>query len=195
MHRYRLSIGYQRALAGRVVLVLLGAGFMVVAAALGGWVLGKLAVQVLASDPDSEGILFLLPIAMSSSLGALTTYGLTRSIGRLFQAAWLEGTWLIVRDWRVSVIDLAASRWLSVQQTSERLAAPEPVGVLGPPPTVPVLVVNSSGPEVRLRLASRERALLPPEQLFLLANALSVARCPGAAETVTWLRAMAARTR
>ncbi len=126
------------------------------------------------------------------TFGGLTTYWLLRPIGRLFQAAWLQGTLLIVRDSRVFAVDLAAARWMSVQPSSEPLAAPASVGVGGPPLMVPLLIVNSNGPELRLRLASRERVLLPPEQLFLLANALSAARCPGAAETVAWLRTTAA---
>jgi hypothetical protein len=192
MHRYRLSIGYQRALAGRVVLVLLGASFVITAAMLGGWFLGQLAVRVIASDPDSPGPLIFLPIVMTGAFGGLTTYWLARPVGKLFQAAWLQGTLLIVRDSRVFAVDLATARWVSVQPSSEPLATPASAGVGGPPPMVPLLIVNSNGPELRLRLASRERVLLPPEQLLLLANALSATRCAGAAETIGWLRAMAA---
>lgn len=133
-----------------------------------------------------------LSIVLAWVLAGLMGFWIPRRIRSLFQAAWLEGTRLIIRDRRVHTVDLAAARSVLLQSTAEQLAVPASAGAAGPSPAVPLLVVTSDGPQVRLRLASRDRVLLPPEQLSLLANALSVARCPGGAETIAWLRAMAA---
>lgn len=193
MRRYYLAVGFQRGLALRFVIVYLAGGLMAAGLVCSGFALGKFLVRVVADgvDPLYWGP-FSLPLVTAMILGVLMCFWMRVVLKSVFPGAWIEGTRLTVQDGRRSVIDLAAARSMSLHSTIERLAVPAPVCGAGPPPMVPLLLVYSEDREVRLRLASRERVMLPPAQLFLLANALSAARCPGAAETVAWLRATAA---
>ncbi|MGX7676359.1 hypothetical protein [Plantactinospora sp. DSM 117369] len=191
--RVYLSVGHLRGLVGRYLLVLVLGGAVAIAAVTAGFGLGRLLVRILADGSDPfEGGPLSLPFVTGAVLGIATWFLLRRVLRHVFPGAWLDGTRLTVQDGRRQVIELAAAHAVSLQSTAEMLAVSAPAAAMQAPPTVPLLVVDSGRRQVRLRLASRERVLLPPDQLSFLADALSVARCPGVTETVAWLRAMTA---
>ncbi|MFC6019584.1 hypothetical protein ACFP2T_25665 [Plantactinospora solaniradicis] len=194
-HQYRLAVGFQRGIELGFMVVYLTGAVAAIVAVCSGYALGKFLVQVVADgvDPLNWGP-FSLPSVMTVILVVPLWFWMLVVIRSIYPGAWLMGTRLTVQDGLRRVIDLADARSMSLHSTTERLAVPASVSGVGSPPMVPLLLVCSDSREVRLRLASRERVLLPPAQLVLLANALSAARCPGAAETVAWLRATAAST-
>jgi hypothetical protein len=107
--------------------------------------------------------------------------------------AWLSGTRLIVRNLTMRTVDLAAARSVALgTRTESREVA---TGSAGRPERIPMLTVSDGAGTVRLRLRSREGALLPPAEMRALADALATARCPGAPEAAAWLRAIAADPR
>ncbi|MFY1687912.1 hypothetical protein [Plantactinospora sp. WMMB782] len=191
--RVYLSVGHQRGLVGRYLLVLVFGGAVAIVAVIAGFRLGGLLVRTVGEgvDPLNAGP-FSLPFLTGGLFGIGTWFLLRLAIRRVFSGAWLDGTRLTVQDGRRQAVELTTARAISLQASAERLATSAPAGVLGAPPTVPLLVVDANGRQIRLRLASRDRVLLPPDQLLTLANVLSFARCPGVAEIVGWLRAMAA---
>ncbi|MBF9128184.1 hypothetical protein I0C86_04130 [Plantactinospora sp. S1510] len=135
-----------------------------------------------------------MPIVLAGVLaGAVLLYVVLAIMVIVRRGAWLQGTRLTVRALRERTVDLAAARSVALHQSNQRLIGPvRRTGVIGPAQMVTVLAVTAGdGGQVQLRLASRDAIQLPPEQLFALAGALSFARCPGAAETVAWLRGMA----
>lgn len=194
MRRYHLSVGFETSLTARLVGLLFIGLFLLVGAMCGGYALGMLALYAVAAAPAAPAVFAYLPF-VGAALGLLsaTLYMVLAFAAAMRQAAWLDGTWLTVRRLRRRTVDLAAARLVGLQPTTERLRAPAPVGVLtGPGASVAVLVVTAESGTVRLRLASRERVQLPAHQLLAIADALSAARCPGAAEVVHWLRGTAA---
>ncbi|WP_328344263.1 hypothetical protein [Micromonospora sp. NBC_00421] len=108
-------------------------------------------------------------------------YGLLmRSILRA--GGWLEGSRLTVVNVATRTVDLRAARSVSLRAT-------------GSVKRTPLLTVTTDARTVKLILRSGEGVLLPPGELVALAAALDTARCPGAAETAGWLRAVAAGPR
>ncbi|MFC6019583.1 hypothetical protein ACFP2T_25660 [Plantactinospora solaniradicis] len=193
VHRYQLSVGFHGSRAIRAVLVAVLGGMAALASGCLGLIIGMMMLWVVPDEPSTPKAWAYLPFALA---GVLTTavviyVVLTMTFGIRLDA-WLEGTRLTVRGLRQRTVDLAAARTVALRRTNQRLVAPvRRSGVVGPTQSVALLVVTTDAGAVRLRLATREGIQLPPEQLLALANALSVARCPGATEVVAWLRGTA----
>jgi hypothetical protein len=160
-----------------------------------GFMVGLVGIGIVApGDPDGIEKWGFLPFVVAGGFAVLVmifTALLTTVAVRT--DAWLEGTRLTVRGLGERTIDIASARSVSVHHTNRRLRGPaRHGGASGPAQRMSVLVVTAGSGTVRLPLASREAIPLPAEQLLVLANVLSVARCSGGAEVVAWLRATAA---
>ncbi|MBE1485070.1 hypothetical protein [Plantactinospora soyae] len=175
-----------------MVKALLLGGVVAIAAGGLGFGLGKLPLWIFPADDGSEW--GLLPLALAGVAAGLTLLGtvlLTTFIVRA--AAWLQGTRLTVRGLRTRTVDLADARSIEMRQLQRREVSPVPASdVVAKAPPVTALLVSDDRAAVRLRFLSGEAMELPPEQLLLLAEAVSTARCPGAGEAVAWLRSAAA---
>ncbi|MEO3927442.1 hypothetical protein ABGB07_26750 [Micromonosporaceae bacterium B7E4] len=197
-HRYRLSVGFQDDRVVRGAFIALYGTAAAVAAGFIGFMVGLVGIGIVApGDPDGIERWGFLPFVVAGGFAALVmifTALLTTIAVRT--DAWLEGTRLTVRGLGERTIDIASARSVALHQTNRRLrGAVSRAGAIGPDQRVTVLVVTAGSGTVRLPLASREAIPLPAEQLQVLANVLSVARCSGGAEVVAWLRAAAARAR
>ncbi|MEQ4302832.1 hypothetical protein ABNF97_15780 [Plantactinospora sp. B6F1] len=195
VHRYRLSVGFHGSRAIRVVFMVLLGGLAAGAAMCAGALFGLVWIAILApGDPDGPERWGLLPIALATlAAGAVVAYTALRVTRVIRTDAWLEGSRLTVRVIRDRTVELSRATSVAVRVTDRPLIGPvRRTGVIGPAPMAAVLVVISEGRTVHLRLANPDAIQLPRDQLLALASALSVARCPGAVETVTWLRRSAA---
>ncbi|MEN3610369.1 hypothetical protein AAH979_12525 [Plantactinospora sp. ZYX-F-223] len=195
MHRYRLSVGFHGSRAIRVVFMVFLGGMAAGAAICAGTLLGLVGIAILApGDPSGPERWGFLPIVLAVlASGAVVAYTAVRITRVVRTDAWLEGSRLTVRVVRERTVELSYATSVAVRVTNRPLIGPvRRAGVVGPAPMMAVLVVTGEGRTVHLRLANPDAIQLPPDQLFALANALSVARCPGAVETVTWLRGAAA---
>jgi hypothetical protein len=163
-----------------------------------GYIVGLFAMWVIAGpgpDPSSLSLSFVLAtmLAMLAAVGAGLVIAFVSRAG-----AWLEGTFLTVRNLTTRTVNLAVARSVTLAAISDTQAAVPSSGGLvltGTSVRTPLLTVVAGGTTVRLRLRSRDGTLLPPAQMRVLADVLAVARCPGAAEAVAWLRTMAADPR
>lgn len=199
MHRYHLSVGFQGTRTIRVVFGAVLGGLAALGSGCLGFILGMMLLWVVPDGTDAPRALGYLPLMVAGVLATLVLIyaGLVIAFGVRLDA-WLEGSRLTVRGLRKRTVDLAAARSVALRQINQKLVGPaRRTGVIGPPQPVSVLDVTDTNGRVRLRLASREAVPLPPEQLLVLANALSLARCPGAMEVAAWLRgtAVVARSR
>jgi len=108
-------------------------------------------------------------------------------------AAWLEGSRLTVRRVRARTVDLASARAVSLSAHTE---AQRPLrGAVSVPVRTPYLSIADDATTVHLRLRGPHGGLLPPEEMRVLADVVSVARCPGAEDAASWFRAVAADPR
>ncbi|WP_139307292.1 hypothetical protein [Micromonospora pattaloongensis] len=190
--RFPLAVGFERTRRSRIVtLSVLGAMAVGVAGGVG-YAVGRMAVWAFACPGRHP---YLQPVAVVPAVIAAAVVAggaavMIAFVGRT--GAWLEGTFLTVRNLTARTVNLAAARAVILAPTAHGPppdAAPPPVGGVR---DTPVLTVVTDAATVRLRLRSRDGALLPPAQLRVLADVLAVARCPGGAEAVARLRAMAA---
>ncbi|GIJ57369.1 hypothetical protein Vau01_048850 [Virgisporangium aurantiacum] len=108
-------------------------------------------------------------------------------------AAWLEGSRLTVRRVRARTVDLASARIVSLSAHNERHRPLQ--GAVSTPIRTPYLSASDDATTVHLRLRDPHGGLLPPEEMRALADAVSVARCPGAEDVASWFRAIAADPR
>lgn len=168
----------------RILLLALLAGAGLAAPVLLGWYDDK--------RPSAEGWVLLAFFVMLPA--AVLLWRLVVSVPLALRgAAWLDGTRLTVRTARTRTVDLATADTVSLRPIREYLAAPLPTaGWSWQNGQVPALVASGPGGTVRLRLASRERTLLPADQLDRLAEVMSASRAAGAAEVTGWLRETAA---
>ncbi|MEV1290272.1 hypothetical protein [Micromonospora sp. NPDC049679] len=163
-----------------------------------GYIVGLFAMWATAgrdADPSALSVSFVLAamLALVAAVGAGLAIAFVSRAG-----AWLEGTFLTVRNLTTRTVNLALARSVTLRAISDTQAAvPSDGGVVltGVAVRTPLLTVVAGGTTVRLRLRSRDGTLLPPAQMLVLADALAVARCPAAAEAVAWLRTMAADPR
>jgi hypothetical protein len=197
MQRYHLSVGFHGTRTIRTVSIAVLGGMAAMASGCLGFMLGMMFLWVVPDGPNMPRALGYLPFVLAGLLASMVVvYVVLVSVFAIRLDAWLEGTRLTVRGLRQRTVDLAAARLVVLRQTNQRLVGPvRRYGVILAAQPVSVLHVTDGNGTVRLRLASREAVQLPPEQLFVLANALSAARCPGAVEVVAWLRATAAYSR
>ncbi len=167
--RIALSVGFG---AGRVIFLL---------------VMGVLLVLTSAALGAMIGLIFTLG---SSSAAAAVTAGVFAATAfvcmtlLLFfavrRAAWVDGSVLAVRGFRTRSVDLVEARSVTVTSKGQSAAR-----------RVPLILVTGPRGTIRLPLRRRGGALIAPAEMHLLATTLSAGRCPGAAEAVAWLRALA----
>ncbi|MEV4843850.1 hypothetical protein AB0K20_11610 [Micromonospora matsumotoense] len=175
--RIALSIGHQTRRTSRFVTLLLLDALVIFAVGCG---TGILIFVTLTTEPGNPytllGIVPLLLAVVQVVFMALFAVAVIRA------AAWLEGSRLTVVNVATRTVDLRAARSVSLRAT-------------GSVKRTPLLTVTTDARTVKLILRSAEGVLLPPGELVALAAALDTARCPGAAETAGWLRAVAADPR
>jgi hypothetical protein len=157
--------------AGSVFVAVIGAFGVISYASLNVWIAVGAGVALAAA-----AILVVYQIAVLARTGA-----------------WLEGSRLTVRRLRTRTVDLASARWVGLSAHTETHHSPS--GAVDVPVRTPVLSVGDGSTTVHLRLRNWDGGLLPPHEMRVLADALSVADCPGAPDAVSWLRAIAADPR
>ncbi|GAA1741400.1 hypothetical protein [Luedemannella helvata] len=180
-----LSVGFVRTRAKRVTIVsVLGTMLVVVGCCAGGLLAMMLSALISPSvDGNSPARLAAGGVLVAVLLGTMPALQIAWIV-RL--AAWLDNTRLTVRGLGTRAVELRTAHSVRLDTVPER-GAP---GLLSPMLTV-------AGPEgtVSVRLRSRDGALIPPHEMTALADALSTAASPGAAEAAAWLRSMAADPR
>jgi hypothetical protein len=193
----RLSAGFERTKATRAVVIgllgVLGAGV----AGCAGMLIGALAsVTFHGPDFDSRVPAGLPQVLGASFAGLFGVFAALMATTIIRSGAWLSGSRLTVRALRTRTVDLTTARSISLRRTSVRLRRPTPARAQTHLDSrIPELVVRTDTGNVRLRLASAERRLLPPDELAALADALSATERPDASEIAGSLRDLADRPR
>ncbi|MGW0434965.1 hypothetical protein ACWDV4_20795 [Micromonospora sp. NPDC003197] len=188
--RIQLSVGYPKSGTSRVVTLSIAGGVIAVASYCLGGLLGTLRSS--GGDSLLPAILALAPAAVATVVIGLMIANVVRS------GAWLEGTQLTVRDLASRTVELRNAWSVTLAATAESstgIATDGGFMVTGGITRSPVLTVVGPDATVQLRLRSREGVLIPAAEMMALANALSVAQCPGAREAASWLQAMASDPR
>jgi hypothetical protein len=189
--RLELSSGEVRRRSTKIVLwAVLGpvlACLCGVVGTIAGLIIGSVADL---SDSAISGLSFVTAAIVCLAGAAYAVYQivvLARS------AAWLEDGVLSVRRLRTKSVSLASARVVRMSANTETQRATRTH--VATPIRTPYLSVSDETTTVHLRLRGPDDGLLPPAEFRALADALSAATCPGAAEAQSWLRAIAADPR
>jgi hypothetical protein len=194
----RLSVGFQRGVAGRVVSLAVATAFLVPLTAFVGGIVGGLTGWLFnrsASIADLTAYIVGGSILVGGAIALLMSLAIARVVR---WGAWLDGTALTVRALRSRTVDLADARSVSLVAAPEALTAVTARGDtvrLASALRTPVLTVVTSTGSAQLRLRSRDGLLVPPNEMLALAFVLAQTRCPGAQQATAWLRTMAADPR